>query len=159
MINNNRKGLEMNILNKVYVGDLNEVNNEYYGNVEDVKCKFNKDGYYKFNCLSDSVIEIDSIEYIGLDNKDEFEEVIENVIGIKDGKEYINISIGNVNIEMIFKDNVMDSDCNDLNMEIVRRKDNNKIFKLCYDIGDSLCEVYELVDGEYVSSDSEEVYE
>jgi hypothetical protein len=159
MINNNRKGLEMNILNKVYVGDLNEVNNEYYGNVEDVKCKFNKDGYYKFNCLSDSVIEIDSIEYIGLDNKDEFEEVIENVIGIKDGKEYINISIGNVNIEMIFKDNVMDENCNDLNMEIVRRKDNNKIFKLCYDLGDSLCEVYELVDGEYVDSDSEEVYE
>ena len=36
-------------------------------------------------------------------------------------------------------------------MEIVRRKDNNKIFKLCYDLGDSLCEVYKLVDGEYRS--------
>ena len=48
MINNNKKGLKMKILNKVYVNDLNEVNNEYYGNVEDVKCKFNKDGYYNF---------------------------------------------------------------------------------------------------------------
>jgi len=63
------------------------------------------------------------------------------------------------NIEMIFEDNVMDKDCNDLNMEIVRRKDNNKIFKLCYDLGDSLCEVYKLVDGEYIDSDEEEVYE
>jgi hypothetical protein len=63
------------------------------------------------------------------------------------------------NIEMIYKDNLMDENCNDLNMEIVRRKDNNKIFKLCYDIGDSLCEVYELKDGKEISVDSEDVYE
>ena len=151
----------MKILNKVYVNDLNEVNNEYYGNVEDVisSKKINKDGYYKFNCLSDSIIEIDSIEYIGLVNEDIFEEVIENVIGIKDGNEYINISMGDRNIEMIFEDNVMDENCNDLNMEIVRRKDNNRIFKLCYDIGDSLCIVNELVDGKYIECDSEEVYD
>ena len=62
------------------------------------------------------------------------------------------------NIEMIFEDNVMDENCNDLNMEIVRRKDNNKIFKLCYDLGDSLCEVYKLVDGKYIDSDEGEVY-
>jgi hypothetical protein len=62
------------------------------------------------------------------------------------------------NIEMIFEDNVMDENCNDLNMEIVRRKDNNKIFKLCYDLGDSLCEVYKLVDGKYIDSDESEVY-
>ena len=148
-----------NELNKVYVGDLNKVNDEWYNNVEDVKCKFNKDGYYKFNCLSDSIIEIDSIEYIGLVNEDIFEEVIENVIGIKDGNEYINISMGDRNIEMIFEDNVMDENCNDLNMEIVRRKDNNRIFKLCYDIGDSLCIVNELVDGEWIECDSEDVYE
>ena len=64
-----------------------------------------------------------------------------------------------INIEMIYQDNIMDENCNDLNMKIVRRRDNNRIFKLCYDLGDSLCEVYELVDGEYVDSDSEEVYE
>ena len=63
------------------------------------------------------------------------------------------------NIEIIFEDNVMDENCNDLNMEIVRRKDNNKIFKLCYDLGDSLCEVYKLVDGKYIDSDEDEVYE
>ena len=63
------------------------------------------------------------------------------------------------NIEIIFEDNVMDENCNDLNMEIVRRKDNNKIFKLCYDLGDSLCEVYKLVDGKYIDSDEEEVYD
>jgi len=63
------------------------------------------------------------------------------------------------NIEMIFEDNVMDENCNDLNMEIVRRKDNNKIFKLCYDYGDSLCEVYKLVDSKYIDSNEEEVYE
>ena len=34
------------------------------------------------------------------------------------------------NIEIIFEDNVMDENCNDLNMEIVRRKDNNKILNL-----------------------------
>ena len=148
-----------NELNKVYVGDLNKVNDEWYNNVEDVKCKFNKDGYYKFNCDGDSNILIDSIEYIGNDNKDEFENILDSVIGIKDEKEYINISIGNVNIEMIFDDNVMDENCNDLNMEIVRRKDNNRIFKLCYDIGDSLCIVNELVDGEWIECDSEDVYE
>jgi hypothetical protein len=104
MINNNRKGLEMKILNKVYVNDLNEVNNEYYGNVEDVisSKKINKDGYYKFNCLSDSIIEIDSIEYIGidcyvedkkldLDNGDWLSDD-ECVYGV-DGFEYINIVI------------------------------------------------------------------
>ena len=148
-----------NELNKVYVGDLNKVNDEWYNNVEDVKCKFNKDGYYKFNCDGDSNISIDSIEYIGNDNKDEFENILDSVIGIKDEKEYINISIGNVNIEMIFDDNVMDENCNDLNMEIVRRKDNNRIFKLCYDIGDSLCIVNELVNGEWIECDSEDVYE
>ena len=148
-----------NELNKVYVGDLNKVNDEWYNNVEDVKCKFNKDGYYKFNVDGDSNILIDSIEYIGNDNKDEFENILDSVIGIKDEKEYINISIGNVNIEMIFDDNVMDENCNDLNMEIVRRKDNNRIFKLCYDIGDSLCIVNELVNGEWIECDSEDVYE
>ena len=63
-----------------------------------------------------------------------------------------------INIEMIYEDNVMDENCNDFDMKIVRRKDNNKIFKLCYDVGDSLCDVYELVDGEYISSFSEKVY-
>ena len=62
-----------------------------------------------------------------------------------------------MNIEMIYEDNILDENCNDLNMKIVRRKDNNKIFKLCYDVGDSLCQVYELVDGEYISSFSEKV--
>lgn len=50
--------------------DLNEdgyLLNGWYNNVEDVKCKFNKDGYYRFNCDGDCNILIDSIEYIGID--------------------------------------------------------------------------------------------
>ena len=54
-------------------------------------------------------------------------------------------------IEMIYEDDSM-------NVEIVRRKDDNRIFKLCYDNGDSLCEVYKLVNEVYVDSDNEEVY-
>ena len=64
-----------------------------------------------------------------------------------------------MNIEMIYEDNILDENCNDLNMEIVRRKDNNKIFKLYYDVGDSLCMVNELVGGLWIECDSEEVYE
>ncbi len=62
------------------------------------------------------------------------------------------------NIEMIYEDDNM-------NCSIVRRKDNNKVFKLCYDEGDSLCEVYKLEnsnDGRgdiiYIDSDESEVY-
>ena len=55
------------------------------------------------------------------------------------------------NIEMIYEDDNM-------NVEIVRRKDNNKINKLCYDNGDSLCEVYKLENDVYIDSDEMEVY-
>jgi hypothetical protein len=55
------------------------------------------------------------------------------------------------NIEMIYEDDNM-------NVEIVRRKDNNKVFKLCYDNGDSLCEVYKLENDVYIDSDESEVY-
>ena len=55
------------------------------------------------------------------------------------------------NIEMIYEDDSM-------NVEIIRRKDDNRVFKLCYDNGDSLCEVYKLVNEVYVDSDNEEVY-
>jgi asparagine synthetase B (glutamine-hydrolysing) len=41
--------------------------NGWYSNVEDVKCKFNKSGYYRFNSDGDCNILIDSIEYIGID--------------------------------------------------------------------------------------------
>ena len=63
-----------------------------------------------------------------------------------------------INIEMIYQDNIMDENCNDLNMKIVRRRDNNRIFKLCYDLGDSLCEVYELIEGIEISSNEDQVY-
>ena len=55
------------------------------------------------------------------------------------------------NIEMIYEDDNM-------NCSIVRRKDNNKVFKLCYDEGDSLCEVYKLENDVYIDSDESEVY-
>ena len=63
-----------------------------------------------------------------------------------------------INIEMIYQDNIMDENCNDLNMKIVRRRDNNRIFKLCYDLGDSLCQVYELIEGIEISSNEDQVY-
>jgi putative sterol carrier protein len=63
-----------------------------------------------------------------------------------------------INIEMIYEDNIMDENCNDLNMKIVRRRDNNRIFKLCYDLGDSLCEVYELIEGIEISTNEDQVY-
>ena len=63
-----------------------------------------------------------------------------------------------INIEMIYQDNIMDENCNDLNMKIVRRRDNNRIFKLCYDLGDSLCQVYELIEGIEISTNEDQVY-
>ena len=63
-----------------------------------------------------------------------------------------------INIEMIYQDNIMDENCNDLNMKIVRRRDNNRIFKLCYDLGDSLCQVYELKEGKEISMNEDQVY-
>ena len=63
-----------------------------------------------------------------------------------------------INIEMIYQDNIMDENCNDLNMKIVRRRDNNRIFKLCYDLDDSLCQVYELIEGIEISSNEDQVY-
>ena len=89
--------LEMNLI------DLNEdgcLLNGWYSNVEDVKGKFNKDGYYRFNCGGDSNILIDSIEYIGidcyvddkkldLDNGDWLSE--DECVYCVDGMEYIKI--------------------------------------------------------------------
>ena len=43
------------------------------------------------------------------------------------------------------------------NMEIIVNL--NGVFKCCYDYGDSLCEVYKLVDSKYIDSNEEEVYE
>jgi len=63
-----------------------------------------------------------------------------------------------INIEMIYQDNIMDENCNDLNMKIVRRRDNNRIFKLCYDLDDSLCQVYELKEGKEISMNEDQVY-
>ena len=83
--------------------DLNEdgcLLNGWYNNVEDVKCKFNKDGYYRFNSDGDCNILIDSIEYIGsdcyvedkklnLDNGDWLSDSEE--VYCVDGMEYIRI--------------------------------------------------------------------
>ena len=67
--------------------DLNEEGyllNGWYSNVEDVKCKFNKDGYYRFNSDSDCNILIDSIEYIGIDCYVDDKKL--TVCGLKEGR-------------------------------------------------------------------------
>jgi hypothetical protein len=146
-------------LNEINVNELIDSNDCLYSNRNDIELNIDSSGYYKIKCIEDSII--DSIEYVGFVNKNfKFDNVLNDVVGVKDEYEYVNIKLEEKNnIEMIFEDNVMDENCNDLNMEIVRRKDNNKIFKLFYDYGDSLCEVEKLVDGKYIDSDSEEVYD
>jgi hypothetical protein len=67
MIEVNKDKLWLLGMNLIDVNEEGYLLNGWYNNVEDVKCKFNKDGYYRFRCESDSVIEIDSIEYIGID--------------------------------------------------------------------------------------------
>ena len=55
------------------------------------------------------------------------------------------------NIEMIYEDDSM-------NVEIVRRKDDNRVFKLCYDNGDSLCNIYKLSWLRWIEVDSEDCW-
>jgi hypothetical protein len=83
----------MNKLNKINVNELysNRDDDKWYNLLEEDKLKFNKNGYYKIKCESDSYIE--SIEYIGEEFECEYENVLSNVIGIKDGYEYINCKI------------------------------------------------------------------
>jgi len=139
-------------LNKIKLNELNEINNEWYNNIEDVKNRFVIEGMYKFKCDGDCNILIDSIESV-YDNDIIFEKVLENVIGIKDGYEYINYVDDNYNnIEVLYEDYEYENVC------IVRRKDNNEVFKLCYDNGESLCEVYKFKNDEYIDSDEGEVY-
>ena len=85
----------MNKLNKINVNELysNSDNDKWYMLSDEDKLKFDKNGYYKIECKEDSYIE--SIEYIGEEFECEYENVLSNVIGIKDGYEYINCKIIN----------------------------------------------------------------
>ena len=88
--NNNRKGLEMNKLNKININDLIDSNDCWFSNSNDIELNIDSVGYYKIKCIEDSVI--DSIEYIGLElNIDKFDDVLNDVVGVKDGYEYIRI--------------------------------------------------------------------
>ena len=141
-------------LNEMNVDKLVDSNDSLYSNRNDIELNIDSDGYYKIKCNGDSII--DSIEYVGFDIEMNYDSILNvkdgYVVGVKDGYEYVNIKLEEKNnIEMIYEDDSM-------NVEIVRRKDDNRIFKLCYDNGDSLCEVYKLVNEVYVDSDNEEVY-
>jgi len=78
----------MKKLNKMNVNELLGRDNWYNLNVEDLSW-FNKDGYYKIKCKEDSIIE--SVKYIGKEFNCEYDNILENVIGLKDGYEYIRI--------------------------------------------------------------------
>tara|TARA_B100000795_G_C22648838_1_gene379472 strand:- start:386 stop:811 length:426 start_codon:yes stop_codon:yes gene_type:complete len=137
-------------LNEINVNELIDSNDSLFSNRNDIELNIDSSGYYKIKCIEDSII--DSIEYVGFDIEMNYENVLNDIVGIKDDYEYVNIKLEEKNnIEMIYEDDKM-------NVEIIRRKDDNRIFKLCYDNGDSLCEVYKLVNDVYVDSDEEEVY-
>ena len=77
-------------LNKINVNEI--LDNEGWYNLSEEDCnKFNKDGYYKIKCKGDCVVE--SIEYIGKEFNVDLELMLDerNVIGVKDGYEYIRI--------------------------------------------------------------------
>ena len=80
------------MLNKVKLNKLNEVNNEFYNNIKEVEWVFNieGEGLYKFKCGDDSNILVNSIELVNDDNII-FDNVIENIVGIKGEYEYVNI--------------------------------------------------------------------
>ena len=82
----------LNKLNRVKLNKLNEVNNEFYNNIKEVEWVFNieGEGLYKFKCGDDSNILINSIELVNDDNII-FDNVIENIVGIKGEYEYVNI--------------------------------------------------------------------
>ena len=89
------EGLKMKKLNILNVNDLlnNSDDEKWYRLNENDRLKFNKNGYYKIKCKEDSYIE--NIEYVGEEFECEYENVLSNVIGIKDGFEYINCKIIN----------------------------------------------------------------
>jgi len=80
------------MLNKVKLNKLNEENNEFYNNINEVSWVFNieGEGLYKFKCGDDSNILVNSIELVNDDNII-FDNVIENIVGIKGEYEYVNI--------------------------------------------------------------------
>ena len=82
----------LNKLNRVKLNKLNEVNNEFYNNIKEVEWVFNieGEGLYKFKCGDDSNILVNSIELVNDDNII-FDNVIENIVGIKGEYEYVNI--------------------------------------------------------------------
>ena len=80
------------MLNKVKLNKLNEEINEFYSNINEVSWVFNieGEGLYKFKCGDDSNILVNSIELVNDDNII-FDNVIENIVGIKGEYEYVNI--------------------------------------------------------------------
>ena len=82
----------LNKLNRVKLNKLNEENNEFYSNINEVSWVFNieGEGLYKFKCGDDSNILVNSIELVNDDNII-FDNVIENIVGIKGEYEYVNI--------------------------------------------------------------------
>ena len=80
------------MLNKVKLNKLNEENNEFYNNINEVSWVFNieGEGLYKFKCGDDSNILVNSIELVNDDNII-FDNVIENIVGIKGEYEYVNL--------------------------------------------------------------------
>jgi len=82
----------LNKLNRVKLNKLNEENNEFYNNINEVSWVFNieGEGLYKFKCGDDSNILVNSIELVNDDNII-FDNVIENIVGIKGEYEYVNI--------------------------------------------------------------------
>ena len=80
------------MLNKLKLNKLNEENNEFYNNINEVSWVFNieGEGLYKFKCGDDSNILVNSIELVNDDNII-FDNVIENIVGIKGEYEYVNI--------------------------------------------------------------------
>ena len=77
-------------LNKINVNEI--LDNDGWYNLSEEDCnKFNKEGYYKIKCKGDMVVE--SIEYIGKEFNVDLELMLDerNVIGVKDGYEYIRI--------------------------------------------------------------------
>jgi len=80
------------MLNKIKLNKLNEENNEFYNNINEVSWVFNieGEGLYKFKCGDDSNILVNSIELVNDDNII-FDNVIENIVGIKGEYEYVNI--------------------------------------------------------------------
>ena len=80
------------MLNKIKLNKLNEENNEFYNNINEVSWVFNieGEGLYKFKCGDDSNISVNSIELVNDDNI-KFDYVLENIVGIKGEYEYVNI--------------------------------------------------------------------